>query len=186
MKLSECERCSLRKKRIQVVKPLIIGNIQHVFFCGESPGKNEDKYGKPFYDGGSNTAGHWHWKIANKLGVENNCIVMNTVQCRPVAGNKNGKPTSIQIEKCSIWIKKVVNKYSFRLMILYGTFPIQLVLGASPPIRNVVGRFYETSYFGKKLVCFAMYHPATLVYDNKKYMPIFTEHICKIKAYLQN
>lgn len=146
---------------------------------------NEDRYGKPFYDSSRNSAGYWHWKIASKLGTEKNCIVMNTVQCRPLNGKKNGKPTSIQIYKCSIWIKKVVDKYNFRLMILYGTFPIQLVLGTSPPIKDVVGRFYKTDYFGKEIVCFAMYHPATLVYDNKKYMPLFDEHIRKVKAYLQ-
>lgn len=174
----------MHKNRTQVVKPLIIGRHPQVMFLAESPGKNEDLQGLPLRDTGRNSAGYWHWKIAKQIGVDKSCICMNTVQCRPVKDGKNGKPTLIQISKCSVWVKNVVDKYNFRLMILYGAFSVNAVLGFNSSMASIVGKFYETSNYGKRILCYAMYHPSTLSYDNPKYMPLFNEHIRTVRNFL--
>ena len=185
MKLSECKRCSLHKSRTKVVMPLIIGIHPQVMFTAESPGKQEDLQGLPLRDSGRNSAGYWHWKIAKEMEVDKSCICLNTVQCRPVTKDgRNGKPTMLQIEKCSPWIKKVYNRYKPRLVILYGAFAVGAILGFKSSMKSIVGRFYETSYFGETATCFVMYHPSTLSYDNPKYKPIFTEHIKIVRNYL--
>jgi len=192
LKLSECNFCGLHKRRQeglvkQVVLPLVHGTAPNVFFLGEAPGKHEDEQGIPFVDSGPGSAGHWHWKFAKALGVENSCIVMNTIQCRPAekVGDiiKNGKPTIAQMQHCWPWVERTLQKYKIRLMILYGTYPIKQVLGFDSPISSFVGKFYEAEEVGR-IKCFAAYHPASICYDKKAKLAIFKKHVKIIRKFL--
>ena len=188
MELSKCTQCSLCKHRTNVVMPIIKGRAPRIFFLGEAPGRQENEQGKPFVG----RAGEQHWKFAKKLEVDHTCIVMNTVQCRPVelSGEVvigNGKPTDYQMKKCEIWVRKVMEeyKYNFDLVILYGTYPIRQMLDLYSPIKRWVGKFYESDNW-KGLTFFACYHPSTLDRNSIKYLPIWEKHIKLIRNYLYN
>jgi len=184
VELKKCTMCNLQKHRTQVVAPLIKGTAPQIMYLGEAPGKTEDKLGIPFVG----RSGKWHQHIEKIIDVP--CVVTNCVQCRPVTldGNGkpagNGKPTLIQMMKCKVWIKKILNNYNIRLIVLYGTYPIIDILGFSPPIAPYVGKFYEITIDGNNVIAFATYHPACLCRNKKKYVPIFNRHIKLIKKFL--
>ena len=190
MKLSECKRCGLHKNRKQVVLPLRIGEYPRVMFIGEAPGEQEDIQGEPFVDSGKRSAGYWHWKIADKLGVTQNCIVTNVCKCRPVRLDQlgeilgNGKPTEFQVKKCDMWLEKELQQTGCRLIILYGEYAIRAVLDLSPPIYRYVGKFYEKK--GLRAKIFAMYHPASICYNSKEKLPQFKKHIKLANQFLNS
>lgn len=69
----------------------------------------------------------------------------------------------------------LINSYNFKLIILYGTYPIETILGLHPPVSNWVGQKFVNSNIDVPFL--ACYHPATLVYNYEKYLPIWEEHI---------
>lgn len=177
--------CSLYKHRNRVVVPAVTGVAPQVMFVGEAPGCREDKVGKPFVG----RAGKWHQRIVKAIDVRKSHIVINCVQCRPVlldGNNKvagNGKPTKVQMMKCFKWIELVMNQYRPKLLILYGTFPINNILGFDSPIRPYVGKFYEVSELDN-VIAFATYHPSCLDRNKPKYLPIFNKHVKQLNKYL--
>ena len=175
MKLSECTKCAdLLEHRTQVVVPIVRGTSPTVLFLGEAPGGTEDRDGEPF----CGAAGKWHWWFADKLGVSDSCVVGNCINCRPVIlkGKRkvNGKPTDEQLQNCSHWRSMLIKSYNFRLIILYGTYPIAAMLGLHPPVSNWVGQKFVNSDIDVPFL--ACYHPATLVYDQGRYSSIWEEH----------
>lgn len=179
--LSDCDLCKdLVATRKNVVKPIKMGD-PIVLFIGEAPGSQEDKKGIPF----CGPAGKWHWWFANELGISETCAVGNCINCRPTKlgerGNLiNGKPSDEHIKNCLIWRKKLLHSYPYKLVILYGTYPVQTLLKKEEPISEYVGNFYEID--GVKY--FACYHPATLIYNTTYYKPIWDSFITKIKETL--
>jgi DNA polymerase len=156
------------------VLPIVRGTSPTVLFLGEAPGGTEDKKGEPF----CGSAGKWHWWFANEIGVADSCVVGNCINCRPVVlkGKRkvNGKPTDDQLMNCSHWRNMLIRSYSFKLIILYGTYPIAAMLDLHPPVSKWVGRKFVNSKIGIPLL--ACYHPATLVYDYKEYISAWEEH----------
>lgn len=181
-----CDRCNLSRTRTQVVLPTIVGDPL-VCFLGEAPGKTEDLKGKPFVG----AAGNWHDSLIRELGIYDDYMVTNVINCRPTKqsekGNTvNGKPNEEQIASCKEWRNGLLLKYDFKLLILYGKYPIEWAV--QKPISAVgdyVGKFYSLMY-PKQMAAFAMYHPATLVYNKSAYMPEWKKHISQIKTFFNN
>jgi len=178
MKLLECKLCKLHKKRTQVVLPLIIGTVPLVMFIAEAPGKTEDKSGKPL----CGRSGDINNKLIDLIGLKS-YILANCVQCRPVDKNgKNGKPKDSQMGKCKVWLDMIYGKYKPKLIVLYGEYALKNMLGFTN-ISNYVGRFFEHKFAGEDVIFFIMYHPATVLYNKKKYWPIFKRHALLISKF---
>lgn len=173
MNLSKCNKCKdLVINRTQVVLPLIRGSNPRVLFLGEAPGATEDIKGEPF----CGSAGKYHWWFAKELGVSDSCVIGNCINCRPVIITKdnkkiNGKPTETQLKNCEKWRNKLLNSFSFKLIILYGSVPIQTILHLDPPVYKLVNKSYHVP--GIDGTFFACYHPATLIYNNPYYKPLW-------------
>jgi len=178
MKLSDCNLCSLYKNRIQVVKPLIKGTTPIVMFVGEAPGKTENKKGKPM----CGKAGKMNDKIIDMMHLDS-YIITNCIQCIPIRKNgKNGKPKLKQMKKCKIWLEELYKVYKPRLIILYGEYALNNLLGLNG-IGDFAGRFYENRFVDTDVIFFVMYHPAALLYNKHKYWPIFKRHAVLVRKF---
>lgn len=178
MKLTECNLCSFHKTRTQVVKPIITSNNPSVLFIGDFPTQQDEKHGVPFYNGGKNTPGYWHDKIIQTLEVDSSYAAINTIQCFP--GNQQIQETNM--EKCSVWVNYLINRFSFRLVVLYGEYSMRLILGFNEPHKLYVGRFFISEKMNG-LKCFITFNLKDIINDKNKLNKI-KKHTNLIKTYL--
>jgi len=185
--MSNCTKCAdLCMSRTQVVLPIIVGTPT-ICFLGEAPGKNEDKNGEPF----CGAAGKWHKSVMSHLGIYNNYMIINTINCRPTKLSENGrivngKPSDTQIESCSEWVNYFLLKaYKLKLIILYGKYSIHRVLDVplTDSVSKNVGKMHKR-YVNGEIDVFTLFHPATLVYNKKVYFPEWRKHILTLKYYI--
>lgn len=179
MKLKNCNKCSLSKTRKNVVVGK--GSLDaSIVFLGEAPGKNEDKIGKPFV-GRAGKKLDW---ILEHTDIEDDYYITNVVKCLPKRKNgKNGKPTKEQIKKCGKWLDIQLNKIRPNLIVTLGDYAKNRVLDLPErPLENYAGRIFISERYN---LIFVMYHPATLLYNKKKYLPYFKKHIKKLNKMIE-
>ena len=187
--MKSCTLCAdLLQHRTQVVLP-IVDKDPHLFFMGEAPGLNEDREGKPFVG----AAGGFHRRFLEALGNPPR-IVCNVINCRPTTCSGKGriindKPTPEQIQNCSKWVNELIVAHmpSCKLMVLYGAYPMRLILNTDNPFKvsDYVGKFFKVTYAGITFEAFGCYHPATLVYNRNFYTPKWKELTKKLKEKLK-
>jgi len=90
-KIKKCSRCQLRSECREPVAGEYNSNI---LLVGEAPGRDEDRYGKPFVG----KAGQLLFKVLGKYGVERSDVsIINTVKCWP---SKTKTPDSEHVKAC--------------------------------------------------------------------------------------
>ena len=120
---------------------------------GEAPGQNEDETGRPFVG----AAGQLLTKIlaAIKLGRDE-VFIANVLKHRP-PGNRNPNPD--EVVACSPYLVRQVELVRPKVIIAFGTFAAQTLLGTKTPIGKLRGAVHR--YYGIPLV--VTYHPAALL-----------------------
>jgi uracil-DNA glycosylase family 4 len=89
---------------------------------GEAPGKDEVDMNEPFVG----KSGTLLIDSMLELGLrKEQFVIINTVNCRPVNGMKNGKPTTDQIEFCKDWMRKYIKIINPEKAIALGEFAIR-------------------------------------------------------------
>lgn len=115
----QCESCSLHENGR--CKPYWTNEYRGYFIIGEAPGKNEIDYNEPFIG----TAGNKLWECAYQFGIEKkHCFIINSANCRPVDGNKNGKPTELQMDRCKEWLRKYFKILEPKKVLLLGNYAL--------------------------------------------------------------
>ncbi len=147
-----CTRCSLHQTRTKVV--FADGTAAARVLCvGEAPGANEDRTGVPFVG----RAGQLLDRLLVSVGFpRSEVFICNVLKCRP-PGNRNPLPE--EIEKCSPFMLRQVELVSPAVIIAFGTFAAQTLIGTKDSLRHLRGRTHV--YEGFPLV--ATYHPAALL-----------------------
>ncbi len=184
--LANCKRCSLHQYRNNVVFNADIlkksAGKARIVFIGEAPGKDEDRLGVPFVG----KAGKILHKIIEGIGLkEEDYYITNVVKCRPTKdeGRKNGKPTLTQILKCAPILNKELNVIKPNLIITLGAYSKDRILDIPGPITPIANQLYWSETYKNVYV---MLHPASLIYDKEKYMPIFKEGIRMLKKVISD
>lgn len=147
-----CTRCELHSTRTQVV--FSDGNPDAKLMCvGEAPGANEDRTGLPFVG----RAGKLLDRLLLSVGFPRaEVFICNVLKCRP-PGNRNPLPG--EIESCSPFLLRQVELVSPTVIVTFGTFAAQTLLGVRDSLRHLRGRTHL--YEGVPLV--VTYHPAALL-----------------------
>ncbi|MFQ5530416.1 MAG: uracil-DNA glycosylase [Gemmatimonadota bacterium] len=147
-----CTRCALHESRRTVV--FADGSERARVMCvGEAPGAREDETGVPFVG----RAGQLLDRLLLSVGLAREDVyVANVLKCRP-PGNRNPQPE--EIEECSPFLRRQVAFVEPEVVIAFGTFAAQTLLGVKESLGRLRGRVYE--YEGVPLV--ATYHPAALL-----------------------
>lgn len=147
-----CPRCGLARTRTRVV--FGEGNPDaDLMVVGEAPGENEDRQGRPFVG----KAGKLLDLLLMTVGFPRESVyICNVLKCRP-PGNRNPQPD--EVEACSPYLLKQVELVKPRIIVAFGTFAAQTLLGTDISIGRLRGKLHQ--YQGIPLV--PTYHPAALL-----------------------
>lgn len=144
-----CPRCGLAKTRTHVV--FGEGNeTADVMVVGEAPGQEEDRSGRPFVG----RAGQLLDLLLLSSGFQRaDVYVCNVLKCRPPQ-NRNPQPD--EVDACSPYLLRQVELVKPRVILAFGAFAAQTLLGTDITIGKLRGRTHQ--YQGIPLV--PTYHPA--------------------------
>jgi len=147
-----CTRCGLHTTRTSVV--FADGTTAAEVLCvGEAPGANEDRTGLPFVG----RAGKLLDRLLLSVGFPRaDVFICNVLKCRP-PGNRNPLPD--EIDACSPFMLRQLELVEPTVVIAFGTFAAQTLLGTRDSLRHMRGRTHL--YRGFPLV--VTYHPAALL-----------------------
>jgi uracil-DNA glycosylase family 4 len=147
-----CTRCGLHSTRTKVV--FSDGTADARILCvGEAPGANEDRTGLPFVG----RAGKLLDRLLLSAGFPRaEVFICNVLKCRP-PGNRNPLPE--EIEACSPFMLRQLELVKPTVIVAFGTFAAQTLLGCRDSLRHLRGRTHL--YEGFPLV--VTYHPAALL-----------------------
>ncbi|CAA9359912.1 MAG: Uracil-DNA glycosylase, family 4 [uncultured Gemmatimonadetes bacterium] len=144
-----CPRCGLAKTRTHVV----FGEgseTADVMVVGEAPGQEEDRSGRPFVG----RAGQLLDLLLLSSGFQREDVyVCNVLKCRPPQ-NRNPQPD--EVDACSPYLLRQVQLVKPRVILAFGAFAAQTLLGTDITIGKLRGRTHQ--YRGIPLV--PTYHPA--------------------------
>ena len=152
-----CTRCRLSQGRTQVV--FGAGNAQaELMFVGEAPGFHEDKQGLPFVG----QAGKLLEKLLAQIGLSRSDVyIANVIKCRP-PGNRDPQPD--EIEACESHLFRQIELIEPTVVATLGNFATKLLSGRPLGITKVHGQEQETTLGGRKVLLYALYHPAAALY----------------------
>jgi uracil-DNA glycosylase family 4 len=144
-----CPRCGLANTR----KHVVFGEGREdadVMVVGEAPGQDEDRTGRPFVG----RAGKLLDLLLLSSGFSREDVyVCNVLKCRPPQ-NRNPQPD--EVDACSPYLLKQVELVKPRVILAFGAFAAQTLLGSDISIGKLRGRTH--AYRGVPLV--PTYHPA--------------------------
>ena len=159
-----CSRCGLHSTRTKVV--FADGSAEARVLCvGEAPGANEDRTGLPFVG----RAGKLLDRLLLSVGFSRSEVfICNVLKCRP-PGNRNPLPD--EIEACSPFLLRQVELVRPAVIVAFGTFAAQTLLGTRDSLRHLRGRTHL--YEGFPLV--VTYHPAALLRNSGWTLPTWRD-----------
>ena len=172
-----CKLCGLYKQcKTHFVKPR--GNFKNpkMILLGESPGRREDKQGKPFV-GRSGKLLEEVFKYFNK-NLEEVCYITNVVKCCPYADPFNPNrgvrtPTDREIECCLPFLLEELKQFESKDVIIMPLGNTALKgLGIKGKITDLVGK--ELEWKGFKVI--PNFHPAAVLRNPKwkqKFISVF-------------
>lgn len=144
-----CPRCGLARTRTHVV----FGEGREdadVMVVGEAPGQDEDRSGRPFVG----RAGRLLDLALMSAGFPREDVyICNVLKCRPPQ-NRNPQPD--EVSACSPYLLRQVELVRPRVILAFGAFAAQTLLGTDVSIGKLRGRVH--AYQGVPLV--PTYHPA--------------------------
>lgn len=168
-----CTLCSLHNNGVAV--PYWTRYSKYAII-GEAPGFNEVRKQIPFVG----AAGEILKKELAKAGFESqDFLIVNTVQCRPVVGNRNSKPTEDQIIACQGYLRKYLKIVNPEKILCLGNYAKFLFTGNTQGILRQRGNFTEYSLDGSNVkypVLFTV-HPAYCIYNTEEGLPMLREDI---------
>ena len=125
-----------------------------VMLVGEAPGRNEDKFGKPF----TGDAGKYLDSLLASVGVKRTeVMISNVVKCRPL---RNRTPSKQEADFCaSRWLDVEVEINQPDIIVAMGKVAIEHFLGEGVTVEHVHG-----IPVGNVL---PIYHPAAGFYDTR-------------------
>ncbi len=142
--IASCEDCGLHETRIQTV-PFDNDRPRSIAFVGEAPGKQEDEQGIPFVG----RSGRLLDSIIESTGNKrSDCVVLNTLACRPP---HNRKPTKQESSACRPNFDRQLDFTGAWLVVLLGGSALnQICDGSITDMRGIPfwqeGRIYLPTF----------------------------------------
>jgi DNA polymerase len=152
-RVAACTKCVLCETRTFTV--FGEGNASaRLVFCGEGPGFDEDKSGRPFVGRAGELLSDMIVK-GMKMRRED-VFILNAVKCRPP---ENRTPAPEEIAACKPFLAEQLAVIKPSVIVALGNPACQALLGSVPGITKIRGRVFEA--FGTKVV--PTFHPAYLL-----------------------
>ncbi|TET84652.1 MAG: uracil-DNA glycosylase [Candidatus Nealsonbacteria bacterium] len=146
--IKNCKKCPLWKTRKNAVPGEGLVNAK-IMICGQAPGSEEDKVGRPFIG----RAGKFLNQLLKTAGIKREKIYLTSpIKCFPP---KNRKPTKKEIEACLPWLIKQIEIIRPKKIILLGEVVFS-VFFQKKELSSFRGSWIKKA--GKEY--FISYHPA--------------------------
>lgn len=174
--ISECKGCPNLRRNGQCLPYWT--PFSEYLIIGEAPGRDEVN-SEPFIG----VTGKKLWELMFDLGLrKENFAIINTVQCRPMAGKKNGKPTKKNCERCYPWIRKFVKIIQPEKGILFGNYAKASFYDGEP---SGILRYNSQ----RRSLCFDDYevdiilsvHPSMMIYKGDDGVSLISKSIKEFK-----
>ena len=162
--VSNCDKCTLCTNGVAI--PYWHLTAKYVII-GEAPGYNEVRKQTPFVGAAGNIL---TTALADMGFSSTEFLIINTVQCRPVSGNRNGKPNEDQIMICQNYLRKYIKVVNPEKILCLGNYAKYIFTNRIGGILNQRGTFNEFSLEGsseKYPVLFTV-HPAYCIYNSEE------------------
>ncbi|MFW6014802.1 MAG: uracil-DNA glycosylase family protein [bacterium] len=147
-------------------KPFWTPKYNGYFICGEAPGKQEIENNEPFIG----SAGEKLWICMKEFNItKEECFIINSTNCRPLNGNKNGKPSQLQMDRCKLWIRKYFKVLEPQKIILLGNYALSTFLNEWGILKfyEEDNLFTEEIIYGKNIKVVKSLHPSMCIYKGE-------------------
>ena len=133
----------------------------------EAPGKEEVENNETLIG----KTGRMFWDMMTEYQfLKEHFIILNSVNCRVMNGNKNGKPSELHRDCCRKWIKAYIGVFKPEKIMLLGNYAIHTMTN-----EWGVGEFYkkdklltESDIFGIDTKLIRSYHPSAMIYNKER------------------
>lgn len=147
-KIMVCKKCRLWKRRHFAVPGEGNSNAK-ILFLGESPGKEENRVGRPFVG----PAGKFLDALFKKIDLEREKVFISSViKCHP---SKNRNPRSDELAACKIWWQKQIKIIQPKIIVPLGAIAFKTVLKKGD-LSQCHGQKIERN----NIIYFPTFHPA--------------------------
>ena len=136
-----------------------------VMLIGEAPGEQESLKRRPFVGKAGKNLDHF----LELVGLERGQIyITNAVKLRPTKTGRTGRlsnrpPTRDEVALFRPWLLREIGEIAPRMIATLGNVPLQALTASRQTIGEVHGRIIPAGETGLPL--FALYHPASLIYN---------------------
>ncbi len=152
-RVDACRKCALGSSRTNAV--FGEGAVPaELVFCGEAPGFDEDRSGRPFVGAAGEllTA-----MIERGLRMRREDVyILNTLKCRPP---RNRAPLPIEVSACRPFLEEQLAVIRPKVIVPMGNHAVRAVLGESPGITRIRGQVIDA--LGVKVI--PTFHPSYLL-----------------------
>ena len=136
-----------------------------LMLIGEAPGEQETLQGRPFVGKAGQNLDHF---LALAGLSREEIYISNAVKLRPTKTGKTGRlsnrpPTKDEIALFRPWLMREIEEVAPGMIATLGNVPLRAVTGRSLSIGEVHGQVLDAGETGLPL--FALYHPASLIYN---------------------
>ena len=166
-KVSTCKLCPLSGNGTAI--PLWSERSKYAII-GEAPGFNEVRQQTPFVG----AAGKILTDALSEQGFKAvDFLIINSVQCRPVENNRNGKPTEHQLDICQDYVRKYLKVVDPEKILCLGNYAKYIFNGTTTGITRQRGIFNEFQLEGgRKYPVLFTVHPAYCIYNTDEGIPM--------------
>jgi DNA polymerase len=164
-RVAGCTKCRLCETRTFTVFGEGTPKARLVF-CGEGPGFDEDKSGRPFVGRAGELLTDMIVK-GMKMRRED-VFILNAVKCRPP---ENRTPAPDEVAACKPFLTEQLALIRPAVIVALGNPASQALLGSVPGITKIRGQVFQAH--GAKVV--PTYHPAFLLRDPSKKRETWTD-----------
>lgn len=159
-----CKKCPLYKTRTYPV----IGEGNHqakIIFCGEAPGVQEDKTGRPF----CGASGRILDELLESAGIKREEVyIANLLKCRP---SQNRDPQKEEIESCVLYLERQIEIIKPEVICPLGRYSMGFLMekfglkDETQSISKIHGEVFEAKTFSQAVKIIPFYHPAVAAYN---------------------
>jgi len=171
----QCDACRLRLTRNNAV--LYRGPVpSSLMLVGESPGLQEDQFGKPFVG----PSGQVLSRLLARAGVpEESIYFCNVVKCRPPA---NRNPSEAEIRCCRPWLVEQARLVKPSIIVSLGKTATSALTTERGPMNVLLEHEDLTCTFCKDIPVIPVYHPAYLLrrLDDPASKPILEDTVRRL------
>jgi DNA polymerase len=128
----------------------------------EAPGKDEIDNNTPVIG----KAGKILWETMDFFDLKReDFLIINSVNCRPVEGNKNAKPTDEELSLCRCWLRKYIKVLQPKKMIISGNYSLFTMTGE----KGIMSKNGQSGFcFEFQVPVVYSVHPAMSLYNASK------------------